>query len=349
MKRILTSADVEAAVLGGAILGGGGGGLIEAGRRIARQAVDAGLPELWTPDEFDDEDITMTVAIIGAPAAPDAFVRPSHLLRSIELMRQTTAGKQFRAFNANENGAETTVNGWYHAAITGVPVLDLACNGRAHPSSVMGALALHRQIGFRSTQTFCGGRDARYVEGSVTGSLHDASRLVREASVDAGGFVAVARNPVSVGYARAHGAPEAISAAIELGQVFLDRGLTAAISHLGGRIVASGRVTKYDCKQVNGLDVGAVWLEGDGKIELKFVNEYMTLRHDGERVSAFPNLIMTFDGNDQPVESARVRAGMDLKVVVAPAERLLLSTTMWMPELYTPFERAIDESFAPVA
>jgi len=69
VKRQLTVDDVEAAVLGGAILGGGGGGLIEEGLRVARLALAAGVPELWSVDEFDPQAITTTVAIVGPTGA----------------------------------------------------------------------------------------------------------------------------------------------------------------------------------------------------------------------------------------------------------------------------------------
>ncbi|MDK3075364.1 hypothetical protein QO034_19985, partial [Sedimentitalea sp. JM2-8] len=58
-------------------------------------------------------------------------------------------GQRLAAINTNENGAQTTVNGWFHSALSGLPVLDLACNGRAHPSSLMGSLGLHLEGEYR--------------------------------------------------------------------------------------------------------------------------------------------------------------------------------------------------------
>ncbi|MDR3382788.1 S-methyl thiohydantoin desulfurase domain-containing protein [Cupriavidus basilensis] len=348
MKRQLTVDDVEAAVLGGAILGGGGGGLIEEGLRVARLALAAGVPELWSVDEFDPQAITTTVAIVGAPAAPLPCVRPAHLLRTLELIREHAGGRPLVALNSNENGAETTVNGWFHAAITGIPVMDLACNGRAHPSSVMGALGLHTEADYVSVQAFAGGAQARYLEGVVSGRLELTSALVRRASVEAGGVVAVARNPVTVSYAAAHGAPGAISHAIEVGRAFLSGGVDGAAAALGGRIVADGIVAEYRCEQREGLDVGHLVFDDTARTELRFINEYMTLEQHGERQSAFPNLIMTFDDDGQPVVSARVRQGMRLRVLVAPGERLLLSRTMNMRELYQPLEASLGTAFAPL-
>lgn len=350
MKRRLTADDVGAAVWGGAILGGGGGGLIDAGERAARLAVQVGTPELWSIDEFAEDASTVTVALVGAPAAPHPHVLPVHLLRTIELMRrELPAGRELAGLHSNENGAETTVNGWFHAALTGLPVIDLACNGRAHPSSVMGALGLHTEPDYLSIQCFAGGAGEHAVEGTVRGRLEKTSALVRRASVEAGGLVAVARNPVAVGYARRHGAPGAISAAIDLGRRYLDGGVDAVARHLGGRIVAEGAVASYSCEQQEGLDVGLVRLDDARGTTLRFINEYMLLEQNGERVASFPDLIMTFLDDGQPLVSAKVARGARVRVLLAPRARLLLSRTMHMPELYRSLEASIGQRFAPEA
>jgi len=348
MKRKLSSGDLQAAVWGGAILGGGGGGFIESGMRNAKLALEVGTPELWSVDEFGDDAYTATVAMVGAPAAPHPHVRPAMLLRVLELLQGALpAGRPLVALHTNENGAETTVNGWFQAAITGLPVIDLACNGRAHPTSQMGALGLHAESGYLSVQGYAGGDDSRYVEGVVSGRLDKTSAMVRRASVEAGGLVAVARNPVSVGYAKQHGAPGAISHAIALGKHYLAGGLEAAADFLGGRIVAEGTVVKYGCEQQEGLDLGEVRLDDAAGTRLRFINEYMLLDQDGQRVSSFPDLLMTFNEAGEPIVSAHVRKGMRVRVLLAPAARLLLSRTMFMPELYRPLEASLGEAFAP--
>lgn len=350
MKRKLTIEDVKAAVLGGAILGGGGGGILEAGERAANLALQVGTPELWSVDEFAPEDVSVTVALVGAPAAPHPLVQPRHLMRSLELLqRELPDGQRLVAMHTNENGAETTVNGWIHSALCGLPVIDLACNGRAHPSSVMGALGLHTEDNYLSIQGYAGGAPERYIEGTARGRLEATSAVVRRASIDAGGLVAVARNPVTVAYATRHGAPGAISFAIALGKAYLQGGVDATARHLGGRIVAKGTVGRYSCEQREGLDVGLVQLDDEGKTTLHFVNEYMVMEQHGQPTAKFPDLVMTFGEDGEPLVSARVREGQRVQVLHAPAERLLLSRTMFMPELYEPLEKAIGQAFAPEA
>jgi DUF917 family protein len=348
MKRKLTHDDVAAAVWGGTILGGGGGGLVEAGERAARLAVQVGVPELWSVDEFADDASTATVALVGAPAAALPHVTPTHLLRTIEMMqRELPAARRLVALHSNENGAETTVNGWFQSAMTGLPILDLACNGRAHPSSVMGALGLHREPDYVSIQAFAGGAPERYVEGVVSGRLEKTSALVRRASTESGGLVSVVRNPVQVGYARRHGAVGAISHAIELGRAWIDGGIDGAIRALDGRVLADASVDSYRCVQQEGLDVGEVVLDDSARTTLRFINEYMLLEQEGRRVATFPDLIMTFAEDGKPVVSARVERGQRIRVALAPRSRLILSRTMHMPELYQPLEASIGQAFAP--
>ncbi len=348
MKRKLTTTDVQAAVLGGAILGGGGGGFIESGERAARLALEVGTPELWSVDEFDPQGLSVTVALVGAPAAPHPFVQPRHLMRTLELLqRELPEGRRLVAMHTNENGAETTVNGWFHSALCGLPVIDLACNGRAHPSSLMGALGLHLEADYVSIQGYAGGAPERYIEGVARGRLDATSAVVRRASIDAGGMVAVARNPVTVEYAQRHGAPGAIGFAIALGHAYLEGGLAGAARHLQGRIAATGTVRRYRCEQREGLDVGVVELDDDARTTMHFVNEYMVLEQEGRPVARFPDLVMSFGADDRPLVSAHVREGESIRVLHVPASRLLLSRTMFMPELYVPLEQAIGQKFAP--
>ncbi|TDN60036.1 DUF917 family protein [Scandinavium goeteborgense] len=350
MKRKLTTDDIQAAIWGGAILGGGGGGLLAAGEKAAQLALSVGDVNLWSADEFAADDLTATVALVGAPAAPNPCLKPAHLMRSIELLRNALpSGQNLVALNTNENGAEATVNGWFNAAMCGLPLIDLACNGRAHPTGTMGSLGLHADANFRSYQAWAGGAAERYVEGVSQGGLEQVAGIVRRASVEAGGMVAVARNPVPVSYACQHGAPGAISQAIRVGRAWLDHGVDGVLSLLQGREVARGTVSRYQCEQQGGLDVGFITLDDGMETTLRFINEYMLIEQNNQLGARFPDLLMTFDGQGKPVVSAHVREGMALQVVRIPADQLLLSRTMFMPELYRPLEALLNCEFAPVS
>lgn len=340
---------VEYAVYGGAVLGGGGGGWIEEGLKIGRLALEVGSPELLTVDEFDDEDLLVTVSMVGAPAAKDQYVKPIHYARALEMLSQKI-GRPIKGLNTNENGAGTTVNGWFQSAVTGIPLVDLACNGRAHPTGAMGSLNLTELDNYVSHQAAVGGKDANYIELSVSGTLEKAASMIRKVSVEAGGLVAVARNPVTVAYARQHGAAGAISQAIEVGRALRSRQGEAAIdsvvSELGGKVVTAGTVTDFQLETTGGFDVGTVQI--DGQYEMTFWNEYMTLEKDGERFGTFPDLIMTLDAKTaKPIVTAAVEKGQQLAVITVPKEKLLLSSTMRNVKLLKPVEEIIKKSIIP--
>src|SRR5690606_2594613 len=142
--------------------------------------------------------------------------KPIHYSRALEMLAQKIK-KPIKGIITNENGAATTVNGWFQSAITGLPIIDIPCNGRAHPTGSMGALNLSELDDYISHQAAVGGKGTRFVEMSVSGSLDKSSTIIRNASIEAGGLVAVARNPVTAAYAKKNGAAGAIQQAIEVG------------------------------------------------------------------------------------------------------------------------------------
>ncbi len=333
MKRALTSADVEPAVYGGAILGGGGGGHIRDGLELGQLAVDYGEPELWSVDELAPDDLVAICAGVGAPGAPDRYLKPVHYVRALDQLRRATErayGRHVVGLASNENGALGTVNGWLQSALTGLPVLDAPCNGRAHPSAAMGSLGLHRDPDYLSVAGFAGGRASNYVEGVLSGRLDKLSSLVRTASITAGGLVAVARNPVPVQRLVTDAGVGGISQAIDVGQAWLDGGPQACAAALGGRLEAHGTAVDVRLEQRGGFDVGGCVVDG---LELRFVNEYLTADRDGVQLAAFPDLTMTFDAEGRPLVSADLATGAQVSVLVAPADQLRLSSTMAMPEL----------------
>lgn len=340
---------VEYAVYGGAVLGGGGGGWIEDGLQIGNLALEIAEPQLYTVDELQDDDLLVTVSLVGAPAAKDKFVKPIQYARALELLSQKI-GKPIQGIITNENGAGTTVNGWFQSAITGIPVIDIPCNGRAHPTGSMGSMNLSELPDYVSHQAAVGGKGTNFMELSLSGSLDKISTLVRQASVEAGGLVAVARNPVTVAYAKANGAAGAIQQAIEVGEALLNHvgesAIDAVVQKLGGQVVTEGIVTDFKLETVGGFDVGTVII--NDSYELTFWNEYMTIEKNGERFATFPDLIMTLDAKTaEPIVSAAMEKGKSIAVIAAPKERLILSSTMRNKKLLKPVENIINKSILP--
>ena len=59
-----------------------------------------------------------------------------------------------------------------------------------------------------------------------------------------------------------------------------------------------------------------------------------TLENNGQRISTFPDLIMTFDSETHlPVTTAEIYSGQDIVVISVPKENLLLGSPMMDEEL----------------
>ena len=354
VKLRLDKEAVEAAVLGGAVLGGGGGGAMAAGRRNGLLAVDLGAPELVDIEDLPADAVLVTASAVGAPAAKTAYNLPVHYLRAVDLLARQ-GGTRAQGFITNECGGAAAVNGWLQSAALGVPVVDAPCNGRAHPTGVMGSLGLHAVQGYVSEQTAVGGDPAagRYVEMYARGSLEKAAALVRQAAVQAGGMVAVARNPVTAAYAKENAALGAVKQCIAVGRAMLDAQGAGALAMVGaacgvlrGEIVARGSVAKVSLETRGGFDVGEVVVQGERETAvLTFWNEYMCLEMSSgpgstpQRVATFPDLLTTFDlATGLPASSAEVAVGQEVAIVLVSRQRLILGAGMRDPDLMRPIE-----------
>jgi DUF917 family protein len=171
------------------------------------------------------------------------------MLRSTELFVEAL-GRELCGLISSEVGGLTVTNGWVQAALLGIPIVDAPADGRAHPTGVMGSMGLHRLRDYVSIQAAVGGRKeaGNYVEIVARGSLQALDRIVREASVRAGGMVAVTRNPVTRDYLRENAAVGALSLALRVGYAMLERRgdaveMSSKVAELlGGRVVDVGVV-----------------------------------------------------------------------------------------------------------
>jgi len=346
---LLTRDSVQKAALGGAFLGGGGGGSMEMGMAMGELALSVGEPRLVSLDDLKPDDLIVTVSMVGAPAAKDQYVKPADYVTALRAINERLGGR-VGGLISSENGGAASLNGWFQSAMTGIPVVDAACNGRAHPTGIMGSMGLDTLPDFHSIMAAVGGDPAkgRRVQVVVEGDLGPVDRMVRQAAVEAGGMVAVARNPVPAAYVKENGAPGAISLALELGGIIAEtrakggRAVAAALAdRLDGMILAEGRVTGYRLETTGGYDVGQLEVEG---LRLTFWNEYMTADRDGQRLATFPDLIATISADTGlPVSSATIGDGQRVVVVAVPKARMILGAGVRRAEALKPVEAVLGE------
>lgn len=341
-------------LLGGWFLGGGGGGLPEDGQEILELALETGRVRFAEAQSLDPGSLVITASLVGAPSSAGAYIGRQHYREVYDLFCRH-ARISAAAFITNETGAHSITNGWVISALTGIPVVDAACNGRAHPTGVMGAMGLHREKGYRSLQAAAGGRTGCEIQVSAAGTVEGASAMIRSAAVQAGGYVTVLRNPVTAGYLRDKGAIGCVSQAMQIGKRWRESMgtlpclLAMLETTLDCRVLGQGRVTGLRMEITGGFDVGRFQLEtGSVPLEIAFMNEYLTAEAGGKRLSTFPELIAVIDTDKRlPVCSAQLKNGMDAAVVAAPVSSLRLGAAMWDPELLLPCEQAVHKDLRP--
>ncbi len=338
-------------VFGGGLLGGGGGGCLDEGLKLGQLALQIGTPRVIRLEDLQSKQLVATVALVGAPAAAGARVRPVDYWRSLQLLLECSQPPP-AGIITNECGSVACVNGLVQSALSGLPVVDAPCNGRAHPTGMMGAMGLHRRPGYLSLQAAAGGDpdSGRYLELVVRGSLATAAAVIRAAAIQAGGLVAVARNPVEAVWVGQHGAPGALRMARELGRLMLTAGTpkekAEQVAHrLGGDCWGPASMRDYRIQTRGGFDVGWLELEREGlTAQIHFCNEYLVLEMQQRRLATFPDLIATIDAETgRPVTSCEVK-DKTVWLVWAPARSLALGSGMKDPELFRPLENAIGTS-----
>ena len=300
-------------------------------------------------DDLEEDDVLLTASLVGAPNAANQYMTPKDIAKTVEIL-QKNCDFHIGGIITNEQGGEATVNGWLQAAVTGLPVVDAPCNGRAHPTGVMGSMNLHKIPDYTTVQACVGGNPdtGNHIECFFEGNIDHTSKMVRLASIEAGGLVAVARNPVKVSYARQNCAIGGVSFAIETGKAFLkgletsvEEGVNSLCTFLNGRILARGPVQNFSIETTGGFDVGYATVDG---CDMTFWNEYATVEKDGERLATFPDLIMTINAKTgEPVTTAMMEESLDVYVITTDKKNLKLSPTMYAPELLKATEDVIKK------
>lgn len=337
------------ALYGGLFLGGGGGGALEDGIKALEEAMKyTDAITVMEIDEIDGENIIINASMVGAPSAPDRYVNATHWKTALKNF-QDNYPKKISGIISNENGGMATANGWLLSAVTGIPIIDAPCNGRAQPTSTMGSMSLSTMPTYTTLQSACGGKDERYIEVVTKGGLAVTAKIVRQTPVVNGGMSAVLRNPVTANYVKKHSAVGGLNHAIEVGEIIMgnlgncEKILDLLKEKMKANVICTGPVSEYVLDMDGGYDVGMVRVkENDRDYEATFWNEYMTLERDGERLATFPDIIATLDARTGlPLPTAELSEGRSVVIVKVPKAELKLGSGMYIKELFEEAEKAV--------
>ncbi|MEM2137058.1 MAG: DUF917 family protein [Candidatus Methanomethylicia archaeon] len=340
---IIRFEDVEKYVYGGSILGSGGGGSIKDGVENGKLATQISPIKLMDIEEMDEDNIAVTISVVGVQSK--GRVLPYHHIRTIQLMENFDV--KIDGFISSECGPMAITHGWIQASIYNKPIIDCPCDGRAHPTAVMGAIGLHKIKDYTSIQSAAGGD--KNLEIVVKGDIETTSKIIRQFSVEAGGSVAVARNPVKISYLAKNGAKRAIKQAYEIGEVLINtkkpyEKIEAVMGMLNGEIICVGEVKAKRLISKGGFDVGFIDITDEKKdvYRITFVNEYMSI-HVWDKIKVmFPNLINIFNiETGMPLNSVEVKIEDKVALTYVDAGRIKLGSGVMDPEVYKQLEKML--------
>ena len=313
---------------GGWFLGGGGGGYLKGGETILDAVLALGGIGFLTIDELPERGQILTASLVGSPAVGGASIGPKHFKRTYELYKEYT-GEEIAAFISNEAGGQSITNGWMASAVSGIPMLDAACDGRAHPTGVMGSMGLEKNPSYTTIQVAVGGTEEEFKEYAFRGTIDETSAEIRKASTEAGGFISVLRNPVSSDYIKANAAHGVVTMCMEVGALIRKNigSPEKIIASLSKRInlekLSHTFIDSVTLISEGGFDKGEIILQSGEKIQ--FFNEYMSIEKEGKKLFAFPDLIVFLSAETGlPINSADITVGKEVYLVAVPKDNLLL-------------------------
>lgn len=345
--RPLTDDDLEAALIAGLFLSAGGSGreAMEGQRRLGRMALAFGGVNFVAIDELDPDDTIIVATAVGAPGGGSPVVSPRDSVESARTLLAHLPKPPAGVICGHVPG----FNGWMTAAALGVPYVDVASNGRGHPTVMMGGMGLASRPDISITQVGTGGRqeDGSRLQVVATGNISNTEKVLRRAAALNGGLVMASRGPLAAGFVAANGAPGAITFQLGLGAAMLaaegpDR-VTATAEFIGGEVLVSGEIVENTVSYADGFDVGRVVVRGpQGEATLGVFNEYMTAEMDGERVATFPDMIGSLDpATGDPVAISRLAPGAPVAVLVAHRSSFPIGKGALDPAVYPEAEAAM--------
>ena len=275
-------------------------------------------------------------------------------LRALQLFEKAYRA-EVAGYIASEVGSLAVTYGWRVAALTGLPVVDAPCNGRAHPLGLMGSLGLHRFPDHITLTTAAG----RHVELVIRSNVQTAARRIRRAVARHRAGLAVVRNPLPVAYIRRHAAVGALGYARRIGEELLRnrpsgvRPVLHALSRLmRGRVLARGFIKSAELTEKNGFSIGhiAIRSEVGRPVVLPVCNEYMMAIDGNDVIAAFPDLITLFDEETAlPLNSSDAGALRRVVVFCVARQYLPLASTMNDHRLLEGVERLLKIRFQAAA
>ncbi|MDQ6525362.1 DUF917 domain-containing protein [Nocardioides sp. LHD-245] len=324
--RLVDIDDLEAITLGATLLGTGGGGDPFIARLMTHQAIeDNGPIRVVAPDELDDDDLVVTVAVIGAPTVIIEKV-PSgpEFVAAVEAL-SSYLGQEIKAIMPVEVGGMNTLIPLTVASELGLPCVDADGMRRAFPQIEMTTFTL---AGLSASPMCLADEKGNKIAFEAT-SNQVGERLVRGSAMMLGLANAIALYAMTVRQLKEAAIVGSMEYAIKVGDLLLavqrnePGSWEAFYKFTEGRTLFEGKVIDLDRRTTTGFARGTVVIEAFDEtsrtMRIEIQNELLLGIEDGRTVITPPDLICLLDHETaEPITTETLAYGQRVRVLGLP-------------------------------
>jgi len=321
--------QLDAMVLGAGVLGSGGGGNPRYDYSIAKQMIRRyGSVRLIQLDELCDSDFVMPLCFMGAPLVAMEKVPSGTELKAMLAKTEEIYGRKVTALVPTEIGGGNAFAPFLIAGELGLPVVDADDIGRAFPELQMCA-------SFLADRDYGPSVIADQNGDAVTIICKDPKQIeaiARAVTVSMGSVAAEMIHAYSGDVARNVLVPGSVTRAIQIGSVILGaRGdridpVAPLVKELGGKVLMRGSITDINHIITGGFLRGTVTVQGEQRGEVRYQNEYLIARLDGEIAATTPDIIMLLEQDSaEPLTTDVIAYGFRVALVALPSPAIWTS------------------------
>lgn len=326
LKTSLSALTMEAAVLGGAVLGSGGGGKLEDGLYLGELAAAQGGAHLSEPARLGDSATAAAVMPYHTSGSDTYQIHPRQAHTAMQVL-QANQEPTIEGLANGGLGAVDSIIGWELSGFLSIPLLDGGVPPIYQPASLPNLLNFWQETAAEKTFTvslagrFHNGQGHRQHlwHGRPVELLQQLSDLP---SIEEESFVAAA-GPLLP----AHLHPSTVSRTLRVGQAILavnDDGGEATVAALQSQLPihfsAFATVTEINWLGPDHDPTGHIKMRDNQnrRLQLTYNQRYTELAVDGRITAVFPDLIITLGTLGTPLTGEEVFMGQDLHLIVVP-------------------------------
>lgn len=334
MLREVTLADIRPIAIGAGILGtGGGGNPYLGGLHLASVIREKGSQPLVDPFALADDALVCVAGTIGAPTVSiEKLPEGTEMARALRLLEEHR-GCRFDAVAIAEIGGANSMQPLIAGLQAGIPTVDSDSMGRAFPEIQM--------------SSFLFGSDAKVAPYAMVDAADNAAvipsaasdlwgeRIARNIAVSMGARAGLVACMMSGAQLKAAGVHYTMSLAHHLGARAIEAqeqksDVPQAVADvLDGKVIFRGKISDVNRRTTKGFARGHVRIDrfsNDDRLEIKFQNELLIARINGEVVVTTPDLIcIVTEEEGEPVTTEALRYGTRVAVIAVPAPQQLKS------------------------